>query len=60
MILAEIETNSVALEPEGSLTQPQESATSPYNSTPPPHNLPKIQSDPIVPSMPWSLKWSLS
>jgi hypothetical protein len=56
-------TNSVAPEPEGSSPHPQQPATVPYpqpgESTPqPPTNLPKVHFDPILPSMPWSSKWS--
>jgi hypothetical protein len=58
-------TNSVAPEPEGSSPHSQEPATSPSpepgESTPyPPTNLPKFHFDPILPSTPWSLKWSFS
>jgi hypothetical protein len=60
-------TNSVAPEPEGSSPHSQQPANGPYpepgESTqhpPPPTNLPKIHFDPILPSMPWSSKWSLS
>jgi hypothetical protein len=57
--------NSVAQEPEGSSPHTQQLATGPYpdpveSSPHPPANLPKIHSDPILPSTPWSSKWSLS
>jgi hypothetical protein len=55
-------TNSVAPEPTGSSPYSQGPAIGPqldplYN---PPASLPKSYSDPILPSMPWSSKWSLS
>jgi hypothetical protein len=58
-------THSVAPEPEGSSTYSQEPATGPILSQLLPiytqqANLPKIHSDPILPSTPWSSKWSLS
>jgi hypothetical protein len=58
-------TNSVALEPQGSSPYSQETALGSYSkpteSTPhPPANLPKIHSDPILPSTPRSSEWFLS
>jgi hypothetical protein len=55
----------VAPEPEGSSPHSQQPATSPYpepvESTPhPPTNLPKVHFYPILPSTPWSFKWSFS
>jgi hypothetical protein len=54
---------SVAPEPEGSSPHSQDPANGPYpepgESTPrPPINLLKIHFDPILPSTPWSSKWS--
>jgi hypothetical protein len=59
-------TNSMAPEPEGSSPHSQQPASDPYpepaESTPhpPPPNLPKVHFDPILPSAPWSFKWSFS
>jgi hypothetical protein len=54
----------MALKPECSSPHSQHSATGLYpesvESTPPTANLPKIRSDPILPSTPWPSKWSLS
>jgi hypothetical protein len=51
---------------QGSSPHSQLLATGPYPEpvesnpqSPPPANLPKIHSDPILPSMPWPSKWSL-
>jgi hypothetical protein len=55
----------VAPEPEGSSPQSQQPASDPYpepgKSTPhPPTNLSKVHFDPILPSISWSCRWSLS
>jgi hypothetical protein len=55
----------VAPEPEGSSPHWQQPANGPYpepgESTPhPPTKLPKVHFDPILPSTPWSYKWSFS
>jgi hypothetical protein len=57
----------VVPEPEGSSPQSHHPANGPYpepaESTPPPPppaNLPKVSSDPVIPSSPWSSKWSFS
>jgi hypothetical protein len=52
-------TNSVALEPEGSSLHSREPTNGPYpepgeSNPPPPATLPKVPSDPILPSTPWS------
>jgi hypothetical protein len=56
-------TNSVAPEPEGSSPHSQQPPNGPYpepgESTPhPPTDLPKVHFEPILPSTPWSFKWS--
>jgi hypothetical protein len=58
-------TNSIVPEPEGSSLHSQQPSTGPYHepteSTPYPQaNFPKIHYDPILTSMLWSSKWSLS
>jgi hypothetical protein len=58
-------TNPVAPESEGSSPHSQQPANDPYpesaESTPhPPNNLPKVHFDTILPSTPWSFKWSFS
>jgi hypothetical protein len=55
----------MAPEPEGSSLYLRKTTISPYpeptgSTLQPPANLPKIHSDPILPTMPWSSKWSLS
>jgi hypothetical protein len=58
-------TNSVAPEPEGSSPHSQQPATGPYpeptvSNLHSAASLPKIHSDPILTSTPWSSRWSLS
>jgi hypothetical protein len=58
-------SHSMAPDPKGSSPYLQEPDTGTYPQPTgitlhPPANLPKIKSDQILPSMPWSLKWSLS
>jgi hypothetical protein len=58
-------TNPVAPEPEGSSPHSQQPANGPCpepgESTPlPTANLPNVHFDPILPSTPWSSKWSFS
>jgi hypothetical protein len=55
-------TNSMVSEPEGSSPYSQEPATGPYpepteSTTHTRANLPKIHSDPILPSTPQSSEW---
>jgi hypothetical protein len=55
--------NFVAQEPEGSSPHSQQLSTSPHpepvESNPHPQAyVPKIHSDPILPSAPWSSQWS--
>jgi hypothetical protein len=53
--------NSVAPEPEGSSPYSHQPATGPYpEPTEPTPYLPKIHSDLILPSTPWSSEWSIS
>jgi hypothetical protein len=64
-LTCQTKTNYVAQEPEDSSPHSQQPAictyTEPVKYNPhTPASLPKIHSDPILPSTPWSYEWSLS